>query len=696
MSSQPSSDRTGNLEKSVLSGNGHSLDPVDFAPAVDAVLSDVVHNDLHAVSRTETTVPTGFHDALCRSEMRYRSLVAAVSQVVWITDPAGQIVEPCPLWEAFTGQSFAAYRGHGWRAAIHEVDLAAAQQAWQEAAATGTPYETPYRLRHRDGAFRHVVARGVPVKDADGTVVEWVGLCHDVTNQIVTAEALHRSEERYEMAAAAGKVGVWELNLDTGDLFLAPNLKALLGYRDDELPNHLDAWCDLVHPDDKSPTIAATQAYLEGRVPVYEAEVRRRHKNGSYRWFLAQGRALRDENGRAYRMIGSDIDITERKQAQEVLRESEERLRLGLEAGNTGTWDWDMVNNIITWSKNIYHFHGLQEGEFDGTLNSFSRLIHPADVEHVTQRIQDAITNGSPYLTEFRAVQPGGAVRWIATRGQVYYDHSGRPLRMLGAASDITERKQAEIERDQLLQSERAARAEVERASRMKDEFLAIISHELRTPLNAILGWASLLCGRQLDEGTQITAMESIQRNALMQKQIIEDLLDMNRIILGKLHMEWQEVDLGSVIQNAVTSLHPSAAAKNISIHSEVEPERFKVSGDPNRLQQVFWNLIANAVKFTPPQGTIRVRAEQDEAVIKVQVIDNGIGMDPQFLPHVFEPFLQADGSSTRQHGGLGLGLSIVKQLTELHYGTVTVHSDGPGCGVTFTIILPALSPVVR
>ncbi len=253
---------------------------------------------------------------------------------------------------------------------------------------------------------------------------------------------------------------------------------------------------------------------------------------------------------------------------------------------------------------------------------------------------------------------------------------------------DITERKHAEAEREQLLASERQALERAECEARMKDEFLAILSHELRTPLNAIFGWANIL--RTSDNPVEITeGLEVIERNARAQTKIIEDLLDMSRIISGKVRLDVQRVDLLSVINSAIESVKPTAGAKQIRLTSVLDPLAGPVSGDPARLQQILWNLLTNALKFTPKNGRVHVVLERVNSHLEISVHDTGSGIAPDFLPYVFDRFRQADASTTREQRGLGLGLAIVKNLAELHGGSVRAKSPGPNKGSTFTIVLP-------
>jgi signal transduction histidine kinase/ActR/RegA family two-component response regulator len=245
-----------------------------------------------------------------------------------------------------------------------------------------------------------------------------------------------------------------------------------------------------------------------------------------------------------------------------------------------------------------------------------------------------------------------------------------------------------------LLAEEQRARAAAEAANRLKDEFLATLSHELRTPLNAVLGWAVALRAGRLDEPTAARAREAIERNARAQSQLIEDLLDISRIVTGKLRLDTRLVDPIAVVEAAIDALGPAAAAKRIQLHSVLDPRAGPISGDPGRLQQVVWNLLSNAIKFTPPEGEVSVRLSREPAHAEIVVADTGQGIDPALLPHVFERFRQADSSSTRAHGGLGIGLALVKHLAELHGGTVAAESGGPGHGARFSVRLPLLAVV--
>ncbi len=312
------------------------------------------------------------------------------------------------------------------------------------------------------------------------------------------------------------------------------------------------------------------------------------------------------------------------------------------------------------------------------------------------QQIKSAIAQtaaGQTFQAEMPYFVADGSQRMVNLVVLPIKDETGRVVFLVPTGTDITDLKRAESQRDDLLQAERAARAAAERASLLKDEFLATLSHELRTPLNAVLGWANILRlgklhGEELKQG-----LDTIERNARAQSEIIEDLLDMSRIISGKVRLDVQRLDLPSIVQSAVETARPTAEAKGIRLQTVIDPlNGVTVSGDVNRLQQVLWNLLSNAVKFTPNGGCVQVLLDRVDSHLEISVIDTGEGIAPEFLPYVFDRFQQGDASTTRRHSGLGLGLAIVKQLVELHGGNIHVKSGGIGQGAAFTVRLPLIA----
>jgi len=314
-------------------------------------------------------------------------------------------------------------------------------------------------------------------------------------------------------------------------------------------------------------------------------------------------------------------------------------------------------------------------------------VVHPDDRERMAAETAAIYASGKGGSSRFRLLHKDGHEVWVEAHSTVVCDVSG-PIGMRGVTMDITAAVKAEIERSELLERESHARQQAEEASRLKEEFLATVSHELRTPLNAVVGWSRLLRSGQLDADGTSHAVEVIERNAAAQRQIIEDLLDVSRIITGKLRINTQPVDLLLIIHAAIDAVRPAAEAKEIRISTHIEAPDSIVRADSERLQQVLWNLLANAVKFTPAGGTVDLYLEQHGSLAQIRIEDSGPGVPAEFLPRIFERFSQADGSSTRKHGGLGLGLAIVRHLVELHGGTVSA-ANGEGGGAVLTVRLP-------
>jgi PAS domain S-box-containing protein len=344
------------------------------------------------------------------------------------------------------------------------------------------------------------------------------------------------------------------------------------------------------------------------------------------------------------------------------------------------------------------------------------KSIHPEDRQIVFTEWSGYMREGREYSHEFRFQTQEENTRWVHISSSPMVSDTGELLGHVGTVEDITERKQAEEARANFIR-EQEARRQAEAANRMKDEFLATLSHELRTPLNSMLGWAKLLRSRKFDETTTARALETIERNAKMQAQLIEDILDVSRIIRGKLHLNLRPVNLVRIIESAMDGVRPSAEAKGIdfsfvisarepsnvskrqkaaksaesgkSENSKNQHPKFLVYGDSDRLHQIVFNLLTNAIKFTPEEGKVEVQLKRDRTYAQVTVTDTGLGISTEFLPYIFDRFRQADSTTTRSHGGLGLGLAIVRHLVELHQGSVHADSPGEGLGATFTIKLP-------
>ncbi|WP_088889231.1 hybrid sensor histidine kinase/response regulator [Leptolyngbya ohadii] len=413
------------------------------------------------------------------------------------------------------------------------------------------------------------------------------------------------------------------------------------------------------------------------------------------------------------------------RESLNALEEREAKLTEAQRVAHVGNWEYTPDTQMASWSEEMFRIYGLEPQPSPPPSNEWIHMVHPEDQSFVQQTVASSIENNEAFEIDFRIIQPDGTLRVVNTKGQPRQNEQGQVAQLFGTILDITERKHAETalreseERARhLLQQEQLAREEAERVNRVKDEFLAILSHELRSPLNPILGWARLLQTRQFDAKKTSEALAIIERNAQLQTQLIDDLLDVARILRGKLSLKAAPVDLTVVIEAAIDTVNTAAAAKSIQIDSSLPPIG-QVFGDATRLQQIVWNLLSNAIKFTPHGGQVKVeltRIEYSQEEWKserlhewlsnspssasdppsfcaqVTVTDTGKGINPEFLPHIFESFRQEDASTTRHYGGLGLGLAIVRHLVEAHGGSIAAESPGEGLGATFIVKLPLLN----
>jgi PAS domain S-box-containing protein len=422
---------------------------------------------------------------------------------------------------------------------------------------------------------------------------------------------------------------------------------------------------------------------LAGRRVEFETDVPYRGIGTRHMWVAYQPEF--DREGRVAGFVSAILDVTERKRAEQRLRESEERFAKAFEASPLALTITSLkTGRLLEVNETFTRLSGYARDEAVGrTTVELGLWAEPEDRE---AELSSLARHGRVRENVYRfRMRDGSEMIGLLSAEQI--EIGGQPC-ALSVIEDITEQRRGEAERERLLEREQALRAKAEEANRLKDEFLATVSHELRTPLTAIMGWAHMLEDGSLDAAMTRHAVKVIRRNAEQQRQIVEDVLDVSRIVAGKLRVESERVELALVVRAALDTIAPAAEAKSIRLHSALDPSAL-VTGDPARLQQVVWNLLSNAVKFTPSGGEVRVSASRLLTHVRIEVSDTGQGVAPEFLPHVFDRFRQADSSTTREHGGLGLGLSVVRHLVEAHGGSVHAYSAGEGQGATFTVDLP-------
>lgn len=429
--------------------------------------------------------------------------------------------------------------------------------------------------------------------------------------------------------------------------------------------------CRWLRPDDEAESVAALRSCGEWRGEAIHVT-----RHGHEIYVESTVTMLRAEGDTPGGQLAVIRDITERKLAEAALRESEERGRLAIDAAQMGTWDRNMLTGESLWSPHHEIIFGYQPGKPHRTYSEFLNSLHPEDVARVEAAEREAIAKRTDYSCEYRVIWPDGSIRWVSAFGRFQYDSEGRPIRLLGMIMDITQRKSAQVA--------------LMEASEAKDRFLATLSHELRTPLTpALLIIGAVAIDERLDPGLR-EELATVRRNLELEARLIDDLLDLNRLACGKISLHLQPADLHRALQDVLSICHKEITEKGLALQLELaSPDHF-VSGDTGRLQQVIWNLLKNATKFTPKGGSITIRSLNPcEGTVRIEVTDTGLGIDPKHFSRLFVAFEQTNAQITRQFGGLGLGLAICKAIVDLHGGKIWVESKGKGHGATFALELP-------
>ena len=532
------------------------------------------------------------------------------------------------------------------------------------------------------------------------------------------------------VALEAGRLGVWDWDVGGGRMRWSRSLEAIHGLAPGAFRGTLQAFQALIHPDDRASVMAAITLTLERR-DDHRVEYRIVRPDGTVRWVEGRGQMLGDSRGHGLRMLGVCMDVTERKAAERELddRRREAEVIAELTRSISASLDLDTVlQRVCVAARELTASDTAmialpEDAEAPMTDVMMVRArVAPGAPEQPVRRIERGhgvggrvMETGRPFRTDNYRTDPRFTKEYVEPAGEAGTQAAlVVPIRIDGRVGgllyvtnraprpfsdrdetvllSLSDHAAVAIRNARLLATQHAALAEAERANRAKDEFLATLSHELRTPLTAMLGWVRMLRSGRLASDQAQGALEVIERNTRLQAQLINDLLDVSRIVAGKLQLDLRPLELVSVVEEALASVKSDADAKGLAIEASINPSAGPVLGDRLRLQQIVVNLLSNALKFTPSDGRISVVLERVGATARIQVSDTGIGIEPALVPHVFNRFLQADSTSSRKHGGLGLGLAIVRHLAELHGGSVRAESAGPGLGATFTVELPILA----
>ncbi|MEG4810454.1 PAS domain S-box protein [Microcoleus sp. F8-D3] len=668
-------------------------------------------------------------ESLAESDRRFRFLAESLPHLIWNVDSAGEIrFTNQQKWLEYLGMSYEEAVHNNWESLVPPSDLAEAFARWQECQITGEVYQVELRLRRAaDQMERWHLSRAVPIRGARGQIVEWIGTntdIHDRKRAQLNEQFLSEIEVRLRQRSNPAEM-MWEAMKSLGEYLKADrciwheiDLEAdrAIVRQDWHLSDLASAAGTHQISDFKTPELKALS--MAGQTLVISDIANFPHTAHLFdnygavsiralvdvpclqegRWvalLVVTSKAVRhwrpDEVWLMQEVVARLWTVILHARALHELHESEARFRALADNIAQLAWMTDATGWIFWYNQRWFDYTGTTLEEMQGW--GWQQVHHPEHVDRVVEKFRRCTETGELWEDTFPLRGKDGSYRWFLSRAVPIRDGGGKVLRWCGTNTDITDRKLAAAERERLLAREKAAREEAEQANRVKDEFLAVLSHELRTPLNPIVGWTKLLRSNVLTPEKQRYALETIERNAKLQTQLIEDLLDVSGILQGKVSLNIAPVDLAGVIGAAIETVRLAAQVKSIQISTQFAPNLGPVLGDAGRLQQVVWNLLSNAVKFTPAGGNIQVVLDRADTLAQITVTDTGKGIEPDFLPYVFDYFRQADSTMTRKFGGLGLGLAIVRHLVELHGGTVKSDSPGEGQGATLTVSIP-LMPV--
>ncbi|MDN5310646.1 MAG: hypothetical protein PWP14_2040 [Methanolobus sp.] len=516
-----------------------------------------------------------------------------------------------------------------------------------------------------------------PLKDAEGNIIGLTLILEDITSRKHAEMDLEKSREQFRLAVDGSHDGIWDWDVHNNNLYLSSRCKEMIGYEDREFQSVYSIIEDYIHPDDKQWVINDLKEYLELEASEFNIEFRLKHRNGNYIWVQARGKALRDEEGLAYRMAGSLTDITERKKSEIKIAEEAVRRRILIEQSSDGIVILDKDGKVFEANQKYAEMLGYSLEEV------LSLHIWDWDTQFTRDELNDmrikVDEKGDHFETMHRRKDGTLFDVEISSNAAMF----GEQKLIFCVCRDVTERKRAEKE---LLH----AKLEAESANRAKSQFIANMSHELRTPLTAVIGFSDILSmdGSGKFTEKELRYIDYINKSGKHLLEIINDILDLSKIEAGKMEIECENISIKELLDEIVTQMTPMASRKNISIRIDNETPNDYIFADRLKFKQIMYNLLSNAIKFTPDNGIVTVNATNNSNGIQISVTDTGIGIPEDKLNNIFVPFMQVDESNKRRHGGTGLGLSLVKQYVEMHNGNVWVKSEeGKGSTFKFTIV---------
>jgi PAS domain S-box-containing protein len=545
---------------------------------------------------------------------------------------------------------------------------------YMETALAGQSISFEEEIPYERGGARWISGNYVPHVNEIGQVAGFAVLINDITERKRAEEQLRESEERLRLALEAGQMGTWEWNVATSEVVWSPGLEAIHGLAPGEFAGTFAAFQNDIHPDDRAAVVAQIERTLQ-QGEDHRVEYRLLLAQGAIRWVEGRGKLFRDAEGRPQRMVGICTDVTARHEAEAAVRESEERFRNLADNIAQFAWMADQSGWIFWYNQRWFDYTGTTLEAMQGW--GWQKVHHPDYVAAVTEKFRRHVEQGIVWEDTFPLRRHDGEYRWFLSRAVPIHDEHGRVLRWFGTNTDITAQREAE----------EALRA----ADRRKDEFLATLAHELRNPLAPIRTSLEIMKRANVDAGVVEESRLTMDRQLSHLQRLVDDLLDISRITRDKLDLRKARVELASVIHQAVETCRPLAEGARHELVIDLPSDPIYLHADAVRLAQVFSNLLNNACKYTEPGGKISLTVRRDADEVVVAVADTGIGIPPAMLPRVFEMFTQIDHGAERSQGGLGIGLTLVRRLVEMHGGKIEAHSSGAGQGSEFVVRLPML-----
>jgi PAS domain S-box-containing protein len=606
-----------------------------------------------------------------QAEEYIRRLAMDAPVGIFQTDARGHCVFVNERWCQITGLSREASLGGGWAASLHPADRNKIFKAWQKTLSAAANFDGEYRFVTPRGEVHWVSGRAVPLRDDSGELSGYLGAVADITDRVLGEKALLESQEQFRAMFELAGIGMVQADPRTGRyLRVNPKFREMTGYSTEDLLQM--SFIDLNHPEDKESDLALLQNTILSKISGWSNETRFVRKDGKVIWVHVTGTVSFDADRQPVRTVAHIQDITERKLAEESLRASEQRFRTMADSAPVMIWMSNVEKKCIWFNMPWLDFTGrtmeqeLGFGWADG--------VHHDDLDRCLRLYAEAFGERKSFRLEYRLRRKDNEYRWILEQGIPLYGAGGDFIGYIGSAIDIHEKTEAE--------------EALKEADRRKDEFLAMLAHELRNPL-ATIQYANYISRLPTIETQDADYSEMIDDQVKHLARLIDDLLDVSRITQDKIALKPLAVDAATIVNRAIVASHPLIEARGHELQVDISDQPMPLLADPTRLEQVVQNLLNNAAKYTPQGGRIAITARPDQAEMVLTVKDNGVGMSRELIPKVFELFTQGDRTLDRSEGGLGIGLTLVRKLVEMHEGTVTARSEGLGRGSEFTVRLP-------